>query len=81
MSKIYEDHRIRIGFNENNGFHSLRRAVGRNMVIAGIPVTTAAQVLGHGDIDSTKQYISLDNIHLKECALDFSGTEPERTVR
>lgn len=57
-------------------FHGLRRALGSNMVISGAPVTTVAQVLGHSDIDSTKQYISLDTVHLKECALDFTGIAP-----
>ncbi len=54
-------------------FHSLRRTVGTNMVITGIPVTTVAQVLGHTAISSTKQYISLDSVHLKECALGLEG--------
>ena len=57
--------------------HGLRRAVGTNMVIAGIPVSTVAQVLGHTHIAATKQYISLDSVHLKQCALDFSRL-PER---
>lgn len=57
--------------------HGLRRALGTNMVIAGIPVTTVAQVLGHSHISATKQYISLDSVHLKQCALDFSRL-PER---
>ena len=57
--------------------HRLRRAVGTNMVIAGIPVSTVAQVLGHSDLSATKQYISLDSVHLKQCALDFSKL-PER---
>ena len=47
--------------------HGLRRAVGTNMVVAGIPVTTVAQVLGHSRISATKQYISLDSAHLKQC--------------
>lgn len=50
-------------------FHDLRRASGTSMVVAGIPVTTVAQVLGHTEVSSTKQYISLDSVHLKECAL------------
>ena len=54
-------------------FHSLRRALGKNMVTAGVSVNTAAQVLGQEDIDSTKKYISLDSKHLKVCALDLSG--------
>lgn len=56
-------------------FHDLRRAVGTSMVVAGIPVTTVAQVLGHTAISSTKQYISLDSIHLKECSLGLAGIE------
>lgn len=56
-------------------FHDLRRAVGTSMVVAGIPVTTVAQVLGHAEISSTKQYISLDSVHLKECSLGLTGIE------
>ena len=57
-------------------FHGLRRMVGTNLVVEGIPVTTVAQVLGHSSIEPTKQYISLDSPRLKECALDFSGLPP-----
>lgn len=60
---------------DGKGFHSLRRAVGKNMIISGIPVTTVAQVLGQSYVNSTKKYIPLDSHHLKECALDFSGIE------
>lgn len=45
------------------------------MAVAEIPVTTISQVLGHGDIESAKQYISLDSVHLKECALNLNGIE------
>lgn len=57
-------------------FHGLRRMVGTSLVVEGIPVTTVAQVLGHSSIEPTKQYISLDSLRLKECALDFSGLPP-----
>lgn len=63
---------------DGKSFHALRRSVGRNMITSGIPVTTVAQVLGHGNINSTKKYISLDSKHLKECALDFTGIELTR---
>lgn len=59
-----------------SGIQSLRRAVGKNLVVSGVPVTTVAQVLGHSTIHNTKQYIALDTIHLKECALSFNGFEP-----
>jgi len=71
---IYARRRKKAGLPQQ-GFHALRRAVGRNMVMGGVPVTTVAQVFDHVSIDTTKQYIALDSIHLKECALDFSGLE------
>lgn len=77
IGSIYESRRIRAGFNQNNGIHALRRSIGRNMVISGVPVETVSQVLGHRDMDSTKQYISLDSVNLKECALSLSGIEPK----
>jgi len=61
---------------DGNGFHSLRRGVGKNLVTSHTPVTTVAQILGQEDIDSAKQYIQLDSVHLKECALSFAGIEP-----
>jgi integrase/recombinase XerD len=57
------------------GFHSLRRSIATNMVMSGVSVMTVAQTLGHQSINSTKQYISLDSLNLKKCALDFSGIE------
>lgn len=60
---------------DGKGFHALRRTLGRELTLAEIPIMTTAQILGHRSVDSSKQYISLDSAHLKECALDFSGIE------
>ncbi|PYG84967.1 site-specific recombinase XerD [Ruminiclostridium sufflavum DSM 19573] len=73
---IYALYKLKAGL-KSGTFHDLRRAIGKNMVTAEIPVSTVSQVLGHGDLDSTKQYISLDSIHLKECALNFQGIVPK----
>jgi len=54
-------------------FHGIRRMLGTNMVIAGIPVTTVSQVLGHQRLNATRQYISLDIEGLRECALGFAS--------
>lgn len=75
----FNSYRAKVGLPKCS-FHGLRRALGSNMVISGVPVTTVAQVLGHTAIDSTKQYISLDSKHLKECALDFTGIEPRAGI-
>lgn len=76
---LYSNYRRKAGLSreafDGKSFHSLRRSLGKNMITAGIPVTTAAQVLGHSNITSTKKYIALDSVHLKECALDFKGIE------
>jgi site-specific recombinase XerD len=60
---------------DGRGFHSLRRAFGKGMVTAGVPIEAVAQAIGDSHIDSVKKYVSLDSHHLKECALDFSGIE------
>ena len=53
--------------------HGIRRMLGTHMTIEGVPVTTVAQVLGHQNTDSTRQYISLDIEGLRECALGFGS--------
>lgn len=60
---------------DGKGFHALRRTLGKGLTLAEIPIMTTAQILGHRSVDSSKQYISLDSAHLKECALGFSGIE------
>lgn len=57
-------------------FHGLRRAVGTGLVVGGTPVSTVAQILGHADIEPTRQYISLDSGRLKEVALGLDGLPP-----
>ena len=54
------------------GFHSFRRAIGTRMLEAEVPIELIGQVLGHSSIEATKPYLSIDFVHLKECALDFS---------
>lgn len=77
IGRIYADRRKEAGFHQNNGIHALRRAVGRDMITAGIPVTTVSQVLGHKNIDSSIPYIAVDTPNLKKCALSLSGIEPK----
>ena len=49
------------------------------MVTNKVKITDVAQVLGDETIDSTSQYISLDTVHLKRCALSFDGIAPAAT--
>lgn len=73
---IFSFYKKKAGITSDVSYYSLRRAVGKNLVVAGIPITTVSQVLGHTDISNTKQYIALDTQHLKLCALDFEGIKP-----
>ena len=73
-NNIHTKYRMLAGL-PRKGFHGLRRTVGKNLVTAGIPVTTVAQILGHNNIISTKQYISLDSCHLKDCSISFDGIQ------
>jgi len=79
LGYLYDHYLKKAGFerraHDGKGFHSLRRMLGKEMTVAGVPVTTVAQVLGHKNLNTAKQYISLDTVHLKECALDFRGIE------
>ena len=62
----------RIGW-DGKSFHALRRTAGTKMVTSGVHVSTVAQVLGHGNIESSKRYISLDIENLRECCLDLGS--------
>jgi integrase len=83
IGDMYDVYRKRAGLPrepfDGNGFHSLRRGVGKNLTVAQVPVTDIAQVLGVRDINVAKKYISLDSVHLKECAISFAGIEPSTT--
>ena len=84
IGDIYDNYRKKAGLPrdayDGMGFHSLRRSLGKNLVISGAPITMVAQILGDSHIDSAKQYIPLDSEHLKECALDFTGIKPKKGV-
>lgn len=79
IGDLYDDYRRKAGLDreafDGKGFHSLRRTVGTGLITADIPITTAAQILGDRDVRSMRKYIALDEKHLGECALDFSGMD------
>lgn len=58
---------------DGKSFHALRRTAGTKMVASGVHVSTVAQVLGHGTIESSKRYISLDTETMRECCLELGA--------
>lgn len=79
---MFKQYTLKAGIERKPGdgknFHGLRRRLGRNMLVNDVPLTTIAQVLGHSAYDATKQYLSIDNEHLKLCALDLHCIPVER---
>ena len=63
---------------DGKGFHGLRRRLAKKLLVAGTPSTSIAQILGHDDVHSVRQYLSLDTSNLKECALDLNGIQVGR---
>lgn len=53
--------------------HGIRRMLGTQMTMGGVPITTIAQILGHQNVSSAKSYISLDIEGLRKCALGFDS--------
>ncbi|MBQ7371100.1 MAG: tyrosine-type recombinase/integrase [Blautia sp.] len=76
LYNVFNKYRFTLGL-PRCGFHDLRRALGTNLVTTGTPVTTVAQVLGHRNLESTKQYIALDAEHLRDVGLNLDGFMPK----
>lgn len=57
---------------EGRSFHSIRRSFATELSMAGIPLPTISQMLGHKNIDQDKPYLSYDKAKNSFCALGFS---------
>ena len=78
VGEIYFDCCKAAGLPASKSFHTLRRSLATAMIVNGVDVNLAAQVLGDRKVNSTKKYIALDSQHLKRCALSFDGITPVR---
>ena len=47
-------------------FHDLRHDVGSQLAIAGVPIRTIAEILGHRKLEMTPRYAHLAPGHLRE---------------
>jgi site-specific recombinase XerD len=80
LDQMLKEYQVKAGIErkpfDGKGFHSLRRAMGRNLVVSGTPISTVAQILGHAGPESARPYISLDTESLRQCAIGLDGIEP-----
>jgi site-specific recombinase XerD len=53
-------------------FHSIRRTFATEMSLAGVPLPTISQMLGHKDIEQGKPYLTYDKEHISHCSIDFA---------
>jgi site-specific recombinase XerD len=54
---------------KKHGPHSLRHSLASNLLKKNVSITIISTVLGHQSSESTKVYLSIDDLHLKQCAL------------
>jgi integrase len=60
------------------GLRVFRYSLATTLLAEGVPVPIIASILGHSNKESTNIYLSVDEVHLKECALGLSGIEVTR---
>lgn len=71
VRKSFQQAGIRRG-TERKGIHLLRHSFASRMLLKGVPVTTISSMLGHSNKASTDVYLSIDEVRMKECALDLA---------
>jgi integrase len=72
MKRYMENAGIRHEAGDGKTFHAFRRTVGTRLIRAEVPLPDTAQILGHKNIESTKQYIALNDDMLRVCCMDIS---------
>lgn len=59
--------------NRRHGAHSLRHSLAGILLGQKIILPVISEILGHGNVESTKYYLRIDLSHLKQCALEVSS--------
>ena len=58
---------------DGKSFHALRRTAGTRLIESGAGLPLAAQILGHGRINSAGRYFALASEQLRECCLPLEN--------
>jgi site-specific recombinase XerD len=54
---------------KKHGTHSLRHSLASNLLKKNVSIPIISSVLGHQSTESTKTYLSIDDLRLKQCAI------------
>jgi site-specific recombinase XerD len=76
VGAIVQKYAQRSGINDicerRKGFHGFRRAFGGRLLEAETPIELLSEILGHAHINSSKPYLSANEVGLRSCALSIS---------
>jgi integrase len=72
LSRSFARHCARVGI-KGLTFHDLRHDVGSQLAMAGVPIRTIAQILGHRKLEMTLRYSHLSPEHLREAMTVLHG--------
>ena len=73
LNEIVEKYCLLAGIEKKplRAFHSLRRSFATELSIAGVPLPTISQILGHKSIKEVSPYLSYDRKQILFCAMGF----------
>jgi integrase len=74
LTKLMDRQCEKAGVEKKKGrsFHGLRRTFATSLANEGVDITLIAQMLGQRKPNSSKVYMSFNNIEISKCAMDFS---------
>lgn len=80
LEQVIKKYSNKAGINRrkmHSGFHSLRHSAASMYLEMETPLNIITEILGHSDSDITSVYLKTDLAKLKDCVLDFGGSEDE----
>ena len=74
ISIVFKASKIEIE-NRHHGGHALRFSLAQRMLDKSIPIPIISETLGHSELDSTRNYVRIDLLHLLGCVLDVPESQ------
>lgn len=74
ISIVFKSAKIEIE-NRHHGGHALRFSLAQRMLDKSIPIPIISETLGHSELDSTRNYVRIDLLHMLRCVLDVPESQ------